>query len=212
MTSIAELQQFLPAGLHGPEWVGPVVLIFVAAGTWNAVRAPSPLHDFRPARLHAIASLCAIVLGVWIGVSIHPLSGAALLGAGCCLSLWSVLLSFGVTWRNHIRPGIGTRTARELRFGCGPILATVRGVARCPAPLVGDSSPPQRHQCSGQTDTGDPDACTCIDPLRIRRIFYPRMVRKIRGGRFRFTTPHRRMRVCSARAAAPPRPGSGGSH
>lgn len=106
MTSIAELQQFLPAGLHGPEWVGPVVLIFVAAGTWNAVRAPSPLHDFRPARLHAIASLCAIVLGVWIGVSIHPLLGAALLGAGCCLSLWSVLLSFGVTWRNHIRPGM----------------------------------------------------------------------------------------------------------
>jgi hypothetical protein len=106
VTSIAELQQFLPAGLHGPEWVGPVVLIFVAAGTWNAVRAPSPFHDFRPARLHAIASLCAIVLGVWIGVSIHPLLGAALLGAGCCLSLWSVLLSFGVTWRNHIRPGM----------------------------------------------------------------------------------------------------------
>jgi hypothetical protein len=104
--SIAELQQFLPAGLHGPEWVGPVVLLFVVAATWNAVRAPSPFRDLRPARLHAIGSLFAIVFGVWIGVSLHPLAGAALLGFGCCLALWSVLLSFGITWRNHIYPGV----------------------------------------------------------------------------------------------------------
>jgi hypothetical protein len=106
VTSIAEVQQFLPNRLHGPEWVGPVVLIFVAAGTWNAVRSPSPFNDLRPARLHAIAALCAIVLGVWVGISLHPLAGAIVLGVGCCLSLWSVLVSFGVTWRNHLRPGL----------------------------------------------------------------------------------------------------------
>ncbi len=106
MTSIAEVQQFLPNRLHGPEWVGPVVLIFMAAGTWNAVRSPSPFNDLRPARVHAIVALCAIVLGVWIGISLHPLAGAIVLGIGCCLSLWSVLVSFGVTWRNHLRPGL----------------------------------------------------------------------------------------------------------
>ena len=106
MTWIAELRQLLPQRLHGPEWVGPVILIFVAAGTWNALRSPSPFNDLRPARLPAIAALCAIVLGVWVGVSLHPLAGAVVLGAGCCLSLWSVLVSFGITWRNHLRPGL----------------------------------------------------------------------------------------------------------
>jgi hypothetical protein len=104
--SIAELVQLLPAGLQGPEWVGPVVLLFVLAATWNAVRAPSPFRDLGPARFYGIVSLCAIVLGVWIGVSVNPLIGTIVLGAGCCLSIWSVLLSFGITWRNHLRPGV----------------------------------------------------------------------------------------------------------
>ena len=119
MTSIAEVQQFLPNRLHGPEWVGPVVLIFVAAGTWNAVRSPSPFNDVRPARLHAIVALCAIVLGVWIGISLHPLAGAIVLGIGCCLSLWSVLVSFGVTWRNHLRPGLIPAVMLLVTIGIG---------------------------------------------------------------------------------------------
>jgi hypothetical protein len=35
-----------------------------------------------------------------------PAGGAVLLGFGCCLAIWSVLQSFGVTWRNHIYPGV----------------------------------------------------------------------------------------------------------
>ena len=79
---------------------------FRRGGYVECVRSPSPFNDLRPARLHAIAALCAIVLGVWVGVSLHPLAGAVVLGAGCCLSLWSVLVSFGITWRNHLRPGL----------------------------------------------------------------------------------------------------------
>jgi hypothetical protein len=104
--SIAELEQFLPKGISGPEWVGPALLLFVIAAGWNSVRAPSPFRDLRPARLYAIASLCTIVFGVWIGASLQPLLGTLLLAAGCALAVWSVLVSFGITWRNHLRPGV----------------------------------------------------------------------------------------------------------
>jgi hypothetical protein len=51
-------------------------------------------------------ALAAILGAIWLGASVDPLLGAVILAIGCALAIWAVLLSFGVSWRYHIRPGI----------------------------------------------------------------------------------------------------------
>ncbi|HYP09391.1 MAG TPA: hypothetical protein VER03_24415 [Bryobacteraceae bacterium] len=92
--------------LRATEWVGVGVLLCTVTALWTSVRGSRPRWDGPSARAVGLSSLATILFAIWFGVSIHLLIGAVILAVGCGLSFWSLLLRFGVSWREHIRPGI----------------------------------------------------------------------------------------------------------
>jgi hypothetical protein len=86
------------------EWVGGAVLVLCVAASWSISRGATAGRRYPQARFVGVAALGALTVGMWIGSAMHSELGALLLAAGCCLSVWSVLLRLEVTWRNHVRP------------------------------------------------------------------------------------------------------------
>ena len=94
------------ATLQATEWVGVGVLLCAIAAVWTLI-AGSPAGWQGPsARVVGLSALGTILFAIWFGVSVHLLIGAVILAVGCALSFWSVLLRFGISWRQHIRPGM----------------------------------------------------------------------------------------------------------
>ena len=89
--------------LWRPESVGGAVVLLAAAACWSISRGATAGRRYLPVRLIGIAALVVLAAGMWIGSAMHVELGAVLLAAGCCFSVWSVLLRVGVTWRNHVR-------------------------------------------------------------------------------------------------------------
>lgn len=94
------------ATLQATEWVGVGVLLCALMALWTSVAGSKPGWYGPSARTVGLVSLSAILVGIWFGISIHLLIGAVILGSGCILSLWSLLLRIGISWRQHIRPAI----------------------------------------------------------------------------------------------------------
>ena len=94
------------ATLQATEWVGVGVLLCAIAALWTSIRGSRPDWHGPSVRVAGLSALAAILFGIWFGVSIHLLIGAVILAGGCALSFWSVLLWFGIGWREHIRPGM----------------------------------------------------------------------------------------------------------
>ena len=86
------------------EWVGGAVLVFCVAASWSICRGATAGRAYPQVRLVGVAVLGALTVGMWIGSTVNSGLGALLVAAGCCLSVWSVLLRLRVTWRNHVRP------------------------------------------------------------------------------------------------------------
>jgi hypothetical protein len=98
--------QGVATALRATEWVGVAVMLFLSGAVWAAIRGSKPGYVGPSARLVGSGALAAILGAMWLGSSVEPLLGAIILAAGCGLSVWGVLLVFGVSWRHHIRPGI----------------------------------------------------------------------------------------------------------
>jgi hypothetical protein len=98
------LDNYLPIMPWRPESVGAAVLLLAAAACWSISRGATAGRRYLAVRLIGIAALVALAAGMWIGTAMHVELGAVLLAAGCCLSVCSVLLRLGITWRNHVRP------------------------------------------------------------------------------------------------------------
>ena len=97
------LNNYLPVIRWPVEWVGVAVLVLLAAAGWSMSRGGTTDRKYPPVRLIGIAALGALTAGMWIGIAKHVEFGAVVLAVGCCLSVLSVFLQLGLTWRSHIR-------------------------------------------------------------------------------------------------------------
>lgn len=92
--------------LSATEWVGVAVLLLGAGAIWSIYRGSRPIYPFVSARTVGLLAIATIMVGFWAGIAVHIVLGSVVLATGCGLSIWGFLLSFGVSWRQHIRPSI----------------------------------------------------------------------------------------------------------
>lgn len=82
------------------------MLVFFAIAGWSAIGSSKSAERRSRTRLTGLAAVCGMLIGVWVGIAVNGLLGAFLLAGGCIVSVCSVFVRMGVTWRNHVRPSI----------------------------------------------------------------------------------------------------------